>query len=133
MYEVMSYWEDTPAGLSPVGQDFAQIWLDSDKVVYSTTLQDVITARTRIERSFDPEAVRRMKATADSPLSIGGPDVTAHALEAGLVDELQVFVAPVALGGGKPFIPAGIRTDLELLDEHRFSNGTVYLHYAVKA
>lgn len=133
MYEVMSYWDDTPADQSPVEQDFTQIWMNSDKVVYSTTLHEATTARTRIEPSFDPEAVRRMKATAERPLNIGGPGLTAHALEAGLVDECQVFIRPVAVGGGKPFIPAGIRVDLELLDEHRFPDGTVYLHYAVKA
>jgi dihydrofolate reductase len=130
MYEVLVYWEtldlvDEP----PVIRDFAEIWRAADKVVYSRTLEAVASARTRIEREFDPEAVRRLKADADRDLSVGGPGLAAHAFAAGLVDELHLFVAPVAVGGGTRSLPDGVRVDLELLDERRFANGTVYLHY----
>lgn len=123
MYEVLAVWEtiDDP---EPVMRDFAQIWRAADKVVYSRTLAEPSTARTRIERKFDPEAVRRM----DGELSIGGPELAAHAIRAGLVDELRLFVSPVVVGGGTPALP-DVRWDLELVEERRFGNGVVYVRY----
>jgi dihydrofolate reductase len=128
MYEVMAAWEtlDDPA---PVMRDFAELWRSADKVVYSKTLDAVATARTRIERDFDPAAVQGLKAQSVRDLSVGGPDLGAQALAAGLVDECHLFLAPVLVGGGKPAFPAGLRLKLELLDERRFGNGVVHLHY----
>jgi dihydrofolate reductase len=133
MYEVMAPWETDPtlATQSPVIREFAQIWQAADKVVYSTTLATPSTARTRIERAFDPEAVRRMKA-ADADLSVGGPDLAAQALRAELVDELHLFLAPVVVGGGNQALPDKVRLGLELLDERRFDNGMVYLRYRTR-
>jgi dihydrofolate reductase len=130
MYDVMRYWE-TSADEAPHMRDFAEIWRAADKIVYSKTLETPASARTRIERDFEPEAVRRLKAQAERDLTIGGPELAAQALGAGLVDELQLFLAPVVVGGGKPFLPAAARLQLELLDERRFGNGTVYLNYGV--
>ena len=123
LYEVLSAWEtmDDP---EPVMRDFAQIWRAADKVVYSRTLAEPSTARTRIEREFDPEAVRRM----DGQLSIGGAELAGQAIRAGLVDELRLFVSPVVVGGGTAALP-DVRWDLELLEERRFGNGVVYLRY----
>jgi dihydrofolate reductase len=131
MYEVMVYWEtaQTLAGQPPFVQDFAEIWQAADKIVYSRTLATVSSARTRIERDFDPEAVRRMKASAGRDITVGGPDIAAQAIEAGLVDEYHLFVSPIVLGGGKPSLPSNVRLKLELLDERRFGNGVVHLHY----
>jgi dihydrofolate reductase len=130
MYEVMAAWETLDlAGESPAMWDFAQIWRAADKVVYSRTLAEASTSRTRIERDFDPEAVRRMKAEAGRDISVSGPDLAAHAIRAGLVDTYHLFVSPVVVGGGTPFLPDGVRFGLELLDERRFGNGVVYLHY----
>jgi dihydrofolate reductase len=135
MYDVLVFWEtahtlpDQPA----VIRDFADIWRAADKVVYSTTLDEVSSARTRIERAFDPEAVREMKLRAERDLSMGGPDLAAQAIRAGLVDEYHLFLNPVVVGGGTRSLPEGLRVDLELLDERRFGNGVVYLHYGVKA
>jgi dihydrofolate reductase len=132
MYEVMRYWED-PEGLAEAPahiRDYAEIWQAADKVVYSSTLDSASTAQTRVEREFDPAAVRRMKETAESDLSVGGPGLAAEALRAGLVDELQQFVNPVIVGGGSGWLPDGLRVDLELLDERRFGGGVVYLRYA---
>jgi dihydrofolate reductase len=133
MYEVLLAWETMSSGpdQEPVIRDYAAIWRGLDKVVYSTTLQDVASTRTRIERSFDPEEVRRMKEGATADLSISGPHLAAEALRAGLVDELSLFVNPVAVGGGTAVLPDGLRLDLRLLDERRFGNGVVYLRYAV--
>jgi dihydrofolate reductase len=134
LYEVLAYWE-SPPGIADQPlyiQDFAEIWQAAEKVVYSKTLQSVSSARTRIEREFDPEAVRQMKAGADHDILIGGPDLAAQALKAGLVDELHLVVAPAAVGGGKRSLPDNVRLDLELHDERRFRNGTVYLRYGVK-
>ncbi|TJY71474.1 deaminase [Arthrobacter sp. CAU 1506] len=133
MYEVMVFWETVPAGpdVPPVERDFAESWLRKDKVVYSRTLDKAASARTRIEREFDPEAVRRMKIEAAEDLSISGPDLASHAFRAGLVDECQFFVSPVVVGGGKRFLPEDVKVDLELLDERRFGNGVVYLRYRV--
>ena len=132
MSETMSYWEadfDDPSYPDYV-QDFAGIYKAADKIVYSSTLREVSTARTRLERSFDPGAVRAMKQEAESDLSIGGPTLAARAIEAGLVDEFSMFVAPVILGGGTRFLPENVRVGLRLLDEKRFENGTVYMKYA---
>jgi dihydrofolate reductase len=133
MYQVMVAWEtmhtlpDQPA----VARDFATVWQAADKVVYSTTLPAVSSARTRLERTFDPDAVRQLKASSDRDLSVGGPGLAASALRAGLVDQVHLFVNPVVVGSGTPALPAGIRLDLELLDERRFGNGVVHLHYRV--
>ena len=146
MYEVMAVWETDPplfdqspsmkaaasATLS-TASDFAQVWQAAEKVVYSTTLEQPSTARTRIERDFDPEAVRQLKASAGADISVGGPDLAAHAITAGLVDEYHLFVTPIIVGGGTQALPDGIRIDLELLDERRFASGVVYLRYRLRA
>ena len=131
MYETMVGWETDPgvAAQSPLMADFARIWQAADKVVYSTTLETVSTSRTRIERAFDPDQVREMKASADRDLAVGGPGLAAHAFGAGLVDECHLFLVPVVVGGGKRALPDGVRLDLQLLDERRFGNGTVHLRY----
>ena len=130
MYEVMGDWESmTVADQPPAMRDYAEIWRAADKVVYSTTLESVASARTRIERDFDPEAVRQMKASAGADMSVGGPDLAAHAFRAGLIDELHLFLTPVVVGGGKRSLPNDVRLKLELLDERRFGNGMVHLHY----
>jgi dihydrofolate reductase len=135
MYEVMRYWEtadtvpDQPAHMV----DFARVWQDADKVVYSRTLEEPSTARTRVERDFDPDAVRRLKAAADRDLTVGGPALAAQALAAGLVDECHVFLAPILVGGGTRAFPDKLRVPLELLEERRFGNGTVYLRYRTSA
>ena len=135
MYEVMSYWETahTRADQPPVIRDYAEIWQEADKIVYSKTLETVSSARTRIERNFDPEAVQKMKASAGRDISIGGPDLAAQAIKAGLVDEYHVFVVPYVAGGGTRFLPDNVRLELELLDERRFGNGVVHLHYRTRA
>jgi dihydrofolate reductase len=133
MYETMAVWA-TPevfADQSPVTLDFSQIWQQADKIVYSRTLESASTARTRIERDFDPEAIRRLKAAAESDISVGGPSLAAHAIRAGLVDVYQLFVAPVVVGGGTRALPSGVRLALELADERRFASGFVYLAYRV--
>lgn len=134
MYETMVGWETDPglAEQSPLMADFAQIWQAADKVVYSTTLETAPTTRTRIERAFDPEAVRQMKTSAARDLGVAGPDLAAHAFRAGLVDECHLFLTPVVVGGGKRSLPAGVRIDLQLLDEHRFNGGTVHLRYRTR-
>jgi dihydrofolate reductase len=134
MYEVMAYWETahTLADQRPVVEDFAEIWQAADKVVYSKTLETVASARTRIERDFDPEAIRQLKASAGRDITVGGPDLAAQAIKAGLVDEYHLFLAPVVVGGGKQAFPNGVRAKLELLDERRFGNGVVHLHYRTR-
>jgi len=131
MYETMAGWETvlTLAEQSPHMRDFAEIWQATDKIVYSRTLEMVSTARTRIERDFDPDAVRQLKAAAGRDLLVGGPDLAAQAITAGLVDAWHLFVTPIVVGGGKQSLPANVRLKLELLDERRFGNGMVYLHY----
>jgi dihydrofolate reductase len=131
MYEVLVYWEtaQTVADQPPYILDFARIWQAADKIVYSRTLEGISAARTRIERRFDPEAVRQLKASAGRDISIGGANLAAEAIRAGLVDECHLFLTPVAVGGGTRFFPDDVRWDLELLDERRFSNGTVYVRY----
>ena len=134
MYEVMAVWETMHdvADQLPVVQDFAQIWQAADKIVYSTTLETVSSARTRIARVFDPEAVRQMKARAGRDLTVGGPALAGQALKAGLVDECHLFVAPIVVGGGTQALPTGIRLTLDLLDERRFRSGMVHLHYRIR-
>jgi dihydrofolate reductase len=134
MYEVLSAWETIATGddQPPVIRDFAEIWRAADKIVYSRTLPSVSTARTRLERSFDPAAVRRLKAQADADLTVGGPGLAAEAFKAGLVDVCQLFLAPIVVGGGTPSLPDKVRVELELLDERRFGNGVVYLHYRTR-
>jgi dihydrofolate reductase len=130
MYEVMLYWETIAlADQPPVIQAFADIWRAAEKIVYSKTLEAASTARTRIERDFDPEAVRQLKASAGRDLTVGGPDLAAQAFEAGLVDELHLIVAPIVVGGGKQVLPGNLRLELELLDERRFGRGMVHLRY----
>ena len=131
LYELMAVWETDPAAAaqSPGTREFAALWQAADKVVYSRTLEAASTTRTRIERGFDPEAVRRLKAAAERDFTVGGPALGAHAITAGLVDEHHLFVWPVVVGGGKPFFPDRVRLRLELLDERRFGNGVVYLRY----
>jgi dihydrofolate reductase len=134
MYETMVYWEAARAGAGqpPHIVDYAEIWRAAEKVVFSRTLETALSARTRIERSFDSEAIRELKDAADRDLSVGGAELAAQALEAALVDELLLFVAPVVVGGGKKALPAGVRVELDLLDEHRFAGGTVYLRYGLR-
>jgi dihydrofolate reductase len=134
MYEVMAFWETahTLADEPPVFKDYADIWQAADKIVYSKTLASVTTARTRIERDFDPEAVRRMKAESERDLTVGGPGLAAHAIRAGLVDEYHLFVTPIVVGGGNPSLPDDVRMQLELVDERRFKGGVVHLHYRAK-
>ena len=131
LYETMVGWETDPtlADHSPVMRDFAEIWQAADKIVYSKTLEAVSTGRTRIERDFDPEAVRQMKVSAGRDMVVGGPDLAAQAFKAGLVDELHLFVVPIMVGGGKQSLPDNVFLELELLDERRFSSGMVYLYY----
>ena len=134
MYEVMIFWETahTLSDAPPYVLDYARIWQAADKVVYSTTLETASSARTRIERSFDVDSVRAMKAVAGADIGIGGPGLAAQAIAAGLVDEWHRFVAPVVVGGGIPYLPGGVRLDLELVDERRFRNGFVHLHHRTR-
>jgi dihydrofolate reductase len=129
MYEVLAYWDDPPALAEQprVIQEFAEIWQSADKVVYSRTLEAAQAARTRIERDFDAEAVRRLKSESDRDLAVGGPELAAQAIQAGLVDEYQLYLTPVLVGDGTRALPRGVRIDLELVDEHRFGNGRVFL------
>jgi len=132
LYEVMVAWESMGGeGTPDVEQDFAKIWRAADKVVYSRTLTEVSSARTRLESRFDPEEVRARKETATRDLVVGGPTLAAEALRAGLVDEVQQLLCPVVVGGGVRFLPDDLRLDLELADERRFGNGVVFLRYRV--
>jgi dihydrofolate reductase len=135
MYETMGAWE-TDAGLAAQSEpmrDFAQIWQAADKIVYSKTLDVPSTRRTRVERDFDPGTVRRMKASAASDLTVGGPELAAQAFKAGLVDECHLFVAPIVVGAGKQALPDDVRVELELVGERRFESGMVHLHYRVRS
>jgi len=133
MYDVMAGWETMATdGEPPEMRDYAEIWRAADKVVYSRTLDAPRTARTRIERELDPDAVRGLKDGAATDLSIGGPEIAAQALAAGLVDEVRLLLSPVAVGGGTPALPRGARVDLELVDERRFANGVVHVGYRVR-
>jgi dihydrofolate reductase len=134
MYEMMTAWE-TDASLmeeSPITRDFAEIWQAADKIVYSKTLESVSTKRTRLERDFDPDAVRQLKAAAGADIAIGGANLAAQAFRAGLIDECHLFLNPIVVGGGKPSLPDDVRLDLELLDERRFGNGVVFLRYRTR-
>ena len=131
MYEVLSAWEtmDDP---HPLMRDYAEIWRSRDKIVYSRSLETTTTARTTLEREFDPDTVRALVSRSERDVSIGGPHLAASALATGLVDECHLFLNPVVVGGGTRSLPAGVRLDLDLLDEHRFGNGVVHLHYRVR-
>ena len=128
LYDVMVAWE-TIADQQPFVQDYSRIWRAADKIVFSRSLEMVSSERTRIERSFDPDAIREMKASADLDISVGGPTLAAQAIGAGLVDEIRLFLAPIIVGEGTRALPDGVQLALELLDEHRFENGMVYLRY----
>ena len=133
MYDIMKFWETAleDPDESPIMRDYAEVWQATDKVVYSRTLDAVSSGRTRIERSFDPDAVRALKSASGADISIGGPELAAEALRAGLVDEIHLFAHPVVLGRGNPSLPADVRLELELLDHRRFASGVVHLHYRV--
>ncbi len=134
LYETMAVWEtdSTLAAQSDLMADYALVWQAANKVVYSSTLARPATANTRLERHFDPGAVHDLKAAASADLLVGGPNLAAQAIAAGLVDELQLFVWPVILGGRNPALPANAHASLELLDEHRFGNGVVQLRYRLR-
>jgi dihydrofolate reductase len=132
MYETMVFWETahTLADQPPVVRDYTTIWQAADKVVFSSTLDAVSSAKTRIERDFEPEAIRQLKAQTSRDISVGGPHLAAHAWAAGLVDECHLFLTPVIVGGGTAALPKDVRMNLELLDQRPFANGVVHLHYA---
>jgi dihydrofolate reductase len=131
IYETMVYWETNGDGPddAPAEHDYAALWRAADKVVYSTTLEQVTTARTTLQRSFDPDAVRALKASAERDIGIGSTGVAAAAFAAGLVDELQIYLHPIAVGGGRPALPPGQRLPLELIERHEFGGGAVFLRY----
>jgi dihydrofolate reductase len=135
MYETMAVWEtpDVIPHLTPVMVEYAPIWQAAEKIVYSTTLQTVSTAKTRIERRFEPELVRELKAGATRNIAVGGPALAAHAIRAGLVDEYHLLIAPIIAGGGNPYLPGKVPVKLELLDERRFDNGIVHVRYRAKS
>jgi dihydrofolate reductase len=135
IYETMVYWETahTLPDQPPFIQDFAGIWQAADKIVYSKTMETLSSARTRIERDFDPAAVRQLKATAGRDISVGGADLAAQAIKAGLVDEYHLLLTPIIVGGGQQSLPDNVRLELELLDERRFGSGVVHLHYRTKS
>jgi dihydrofolate reductase len=133
MYEVMRYWEtaSTGNGEQSAEQEFAKLWQRADKIIYSRSLDRVSTARTRLEREFDAEAIRQMKADVTRDIAVSGPTLAAEALRHGLVDECHLFLSPIVVGGGTPALPDNVWLQLQLLDERRFDNGVVYLHYRV--
>jgi len=135
LYETMAVWETDPslAAQSELFADFANVWRTAEKIVYSTTLETVSTADTRVERGFDPDAVRAMKSSAADDLTVGGANLAAQAFNAGLVDECHLFVAPVLIGAGKPAFPSDARVQLELQEERRFDNGVMYLSYGTQS
>ena len=134
MYETMVFWETASTGqdVSPANRDFAAIWKAAEKIVYSRTGQAIASTKTRIERRFDPDAVRRLKESAQADLTVGGAELAGQALAAGLVDECHLLLGPVIVGGGKRALPDDVRAQLELLDERRFRSGVVHLHYRVR-
>jgi dihydrofolate reductase len=134
MYEVMRYWETAPTGNGKPSaeQEYARIWQAADKIIYSKSLEQVSSARTRIEREFDPRAIQQLKAAATRDVSVSGPTLAAQAMKLGLVDECRLFLSPIVVGGGNPALPDNVRLGLELLDERRFGNGVVHVHYRVK-
>jgi dihydrofolate reductase len=135
LYETMAIWEtpDDIPGRTPAMLDFARIWQAADKIVYSKSLETVSTPKTRLEREFDPQAVRDLKAQLPHDVSVGGPTLAAHAIRTGLVDEIHLFVMPIVIGGGKRVLPSNVRVELDLLDERRFANGMAYLRYHMRA
>ncbi len=133
LYEVMRWWETLDLDDQPeVARDFAEVWRAADKVVYSSTLAGPVTERTRVERVFDADAVQRMKDAADRDITVGGAHLAAAAIGAGLIDEYQQFLSPIVVGGGTRFLPDDVRVELELIDEHRFGNGVVFVHYRAR-
>jgi dihydrofolate reductase len=134
MYQTMMVWETDPnlAAQSLPMRDFAETWQAANKIVYSRTLETISTRKTQLEQTFNPEAIRQLKATSEDDILIGGPELAAHAFRAGLIDECHLFLIPIVVGGGKSALPDNVRMELELLDEHRFHNGTVYLHYRTR-
>jgi dihydrofolate reductase len=135
MYETMAVWEtpDVIPGLTPAMQDYARVWQAADKIIYSESLDTASTGKTRLEREFDPQAVRDLKAQLPRNVSVGGPNLAAQAIRAGLVDEYHFFVVPILIGDGIPVLPSNVYTKLDLLDERRFGNGWVYLRYRTRA
>ena len=135
VYESVAVWEspDVLPGLTPTALEFAPIWQAAEKIVYSTTLQRVTTAKTRLERRFEADVVRKLKASAIRDLEVGGPTLAAQAIRAGLVDEYHLLIAPIIAGGGNPYLPGKVSVKLELLDERRFDNGLIYLRYRAKS
>jgi dihydrofolate reductase len=135
MYDTMVFWETVPtSGDQPaVARDFARIWRAAEKIVYSRTLKTVSSARTRIERAFDPTLIRKLKESSARDVTVGGAELAGQAIAAGLVDECHLFLGPIVVGGGKRALPHDVRVQLELLDEHRFRSGVVHLHYGVRA
>jgi dihydrofolate reductase len=133
MYETMVSWETVDLGpdQAPAMRDYAEIWRDADKIVYSRTLQGVSSAGTRLEQAFEPSAVRQLKEAATRDLSVGGAELAGQAIEAGLVEEYRLFLCPVVVGGGKRALAGGVRVDLDLADERRFASGVVYLRYRI--
>lgn len=134
MYEVMRVWETDPdlAAQSPLRRDFAETWQAADKIVYSRTLKTVSTRKTQLVKAFDPEAIRQLKTTSEHDILIGGPELAAHAFRAGLIDECQLFIVPILLGGSKSALPGNVQLELKLLEERCFGNGTVFLRYRTR-
>ena len=134
MYETMMVWETDPnlAAESPITRDFAEMWQAANKIVYSRTLATASTRQTQLKRTFDPEAIRQLKESTEQDILIGGPELAAHAFRAGLVDECQLFLTPIIVGGGKPFLPDNVRLEFELLEERRFGSGVVFLRYRTR-
>jgi dihydrofolate reductase len=134
MYETMKVWETDPnlAANSPLTRDFAELWQAANKIVYSRTLGTVSTHKTQLERTFDPEAIRKLKESVEQDITIGGPELAAHAFRAGLIDECQLFLTPIIVGGGKQSLPDNVRIELKLLEERRFGNGIVFLRYRTR-
>ncbi|MEW5827495.1 MAG: dihydrofolate reductase family protein [Chloroflexota bacterium] len=134
LYESMRVWETDPnlAAESPLGRDFAQIWQAANKIVYSRTLKTVSTRKTRLERTFDPGAIRQLKQAVEKDILIGGAELAAHAFRSGLIDECHLFIIPIIVGGGKPALPGNVRLELELLEERRFGSGLVFLRYRTR-
>jgi dihydrofolate reductase len=133
MYEVMRFWETAPTGNDELSaaQDYARIWQTADKIIYSRSLEHASTAQTRIQGEFEPEAIHQLKATAARDISVGGPTLAAQAMRLGLVDECHLFLSPIVVGGGMRALPDNVRIQMELLDERRFGNGVVHLHYRI--
>lgn len=134
MYETMMVWETDPrfAEESPLMHDFAEVWQSANKIVFSRTLEKTSTQETQLEHTFDPDAIQQLKATSDHDIHIGGPELAGHAFRAGLIDEIHLFLIPIVVGAGKSALPDDMKIRLGLLEERRFSNGTVYLRYGIR-